>query len=140
MSEGAIDMTRLNAGAPLLNTHQRYDLRSVIGVVERAWLEKGGTAAASVRFSQREDVKPIERDVADRIIRNISVGYDIHEVREMPRDKGTGYRVMRVTKWAPFELSLVPVGADGRAQTRAEDGGSERSTLATVHFITEQQQ
>ncbi len=140
MSEGAIDMTRLNAGAPLLNTHQRYDLRSVIGVVERAWLEKGGTAAASVRFSQREDVKPIEQDVADRIIRNISVGYDIHEVREMPRDKATGYRVMRVTKWTPFELSLVPVGADSRAQTRAEDGGAERSTRATVHFITEQQQ
>lgn len=137
MSESAIDMTRLNSGAPLLNTHKRGDLSSVIGVVERAWVEKGGKAAASLRFSQRDDVKPIEQDVADRIIRNVSVGYDIHEVTEMPRDKATGYRVMRATKWSPFELSLVPVGADGRAQTRAPDEAA-RNTRCAVHYLTEQ--
>lgn len=140
MSEEAIDMTRLNAGAPLLDTHQRYSLSSVLGVVERAWFEeKGGKAAASVRFSQRDDVKPYEQDVADKIIRNVSVGYDILEVREMPRDKATGYRVMRVTRWAPFELSLVPVGADAQAQTRAAADHDVRRTRCAV-FLNESKQ
>ena len=37
-----VDLSRLNGGAPLLNTHGAYDLGDVIGVVERAWIEKGG--------------------------------------------------------------------------------------------------
>src|SRR6185369_408349 len=132
LSPGAVDMTRLNGGAPLLNTHRRFDLQDVIGVVERAWLEQG-LGAASVRFSQRDDVKPIEQDVADRIIRNVSVGYDIHEMREMPRDQATGYRVMRVTKWTPTELSFVPIGADSKAQARSEEGAKRTPCTLVMH-------
>src|SRR5512147_1996132 len=33
-----VDLTRLNNGAPLLNTHGAFDLAGVIGVVERAWI------------------------------------------------------------------------------------------------------
>lgn len=120
MTREACDLSRLNGGAPLLNTHQRWDLESVLGVVERAWIENG-IGGAAVRMSGRDEVKPIAQDVADKIVRNVSVGYDIHEIREMPRDPKTGYRVMRVTKWTPTEISFVPIGADQKAQSRAED-------------------
>lgn len=117
MSGGAVDLTRLNAGAPLLNNHGRGDLTDVVGVVERAWLD-GSQGLAQLRLSSREDVAPIAGDVADGIIRNLSVGYNVLEMQQDGFDEQTGYPIMRVTRWEPFELSLVPVGADAAAQVR----------------------
>src|SRR4051794_28538664 len=37
LDETHVDLSRLNGGAPLLNTHGAWDLSDVIGVVERAW-------------------------------------------------------------------------------------------------------
>ena len=34
-----VDLSRLNNGAPLLNSHGQWNLDDVIGVVERAWIE-----------------------------------------------------------------------------------------------------
>ncbi|MBK8211472.1 MAG: Mu-like prophage major head subunit gpT family protein [Rhodospirillales bacterium] len=114
-----VDLSRLNGGAPLLNTHGAFDLAGVIGVVERAWIAKNGDGyegRASVRFSAREDVEPLWQDVRAGIIRNVSVGYVVraYEVSEpdgqMP--------VWRAVDWQPLELSAVPVGADGGAGFR----------------------
>lgn len=116
VSDSAVRMERLNNGAPFLNTHSTWELGDVIGVVERAWLE-GGEGRALVRFSQREDVEPIFRDVRDGILRNISVGYSVHryEMTEEPDDKLPTYRAV---DWEPMELSLVPIGFDDGAKTR----------------------
>ena len=39
-----VDLSRLNGGAPLLNTHGAYDLEDVLGVVEAAWIDtRAGT-------------------------------------------------------------------------------------------------
>lgn len=119
MSADAVDLTRMNASAPVLNSHRRWELNDVIGVVERAWLE-GKQGLATLRFSSREEVAPIVRDVADGIIVNVSVGYEILEMRENGFDPDTGYRKMLVTRWQPFEVSFVPVGADPEAQARAQ--------------------
>jgi hypothetical protein len=62
LEEAHVDLSRLNGGAPLLNTHGAWDLRDVIGVVERAWIAREGEALAgraTVRFSDRADVEPI---------------------------------------------------------------------------------
>lgn len=120
VSRAAVDLSRLNNGAPLLNSHQRWDLRSVIGVIERAWIEEG-KGIAEFRFSAREEVKPINRDVDDGVIRNLSAGYEVLEMKDVGRDEKTGYRIMRATRWAPHELSLVPIGADQDAQLRSHD-------------------
>lgn len=119
MRAEAIDFSRLNGGAPLLNTHRSRDLSDQIGVVERAWLEDG-VGLAKLRFSARDEVKPIAQDVADGIIRNVSVGYSIEEMREEGFDPVTGHRIMLVTRWQPFEVSFVPVGADAAAQARSQ--------------------
>jgi phage major head subunit gpT-like protein len=131
-----VDLSRLNGGAPLLNTHGAWDLSDVIGVVERAWIAREGEALvgrARVRFSDREAVEPIWRDVAAGIIRNVSVGYSVRSY-EIAETEGAP-PVWRAVDWQPIELSAVPVGADAAAGFRAADPRGERGTydgLATT--------
>lgn len=120
VSDEAVDLSRLNAGAPVLDTHSAYALRSVIGVVERAWIE-GGEGRALIRLSDREEVAGIVRDVEAGIIRNISAGYWTIEQR-ITRDERTGKELREALRWLPGELSLVPVPADAGAQTRSAAG------------------
>jgi len=117
VSDTAVRLERLNNGAPFLNSHSQWELRDVIGVVEKAWIE-GGEGRALIRFSQREDVADILRDVQDRILRNISVGYVVHRY-EIMEDAEEKYPTYRAIDWEPMELSLVPIGFD--------DGGKVRS-------------
>ena len=119
LDESAVDLSRLNAGAPLLNTHGSWELRDQIGVVVDGSVSiDGGAGRATVQFSRREDVAGIVQDVRDGVVRNVSVGYSVQEWTDVtPPDQKK--RVWRATKWQPYELSLVPVPADPGAQTRA---------------------
>jgi phage head maturation protease len=128
MSPEAIDMTRLNSGAPLLDTHDCYELESVIGVVERAWIDNG-LGHAVVRFSERKEIAPIVADVKAGIIRNVSVGYQVHEY-EITAPQDGSMPTYRATKWEPYELSLVPIGADAKASVRKID---ERHPVSITH-------
>lgn len=112
-----VDLSRLESGAPLLNTHGTYDLDDIIGVVRRVWVA-GGEGRAVVEFSGREAVAPIAADVQAGIIRNVSVGYQVNKF-EITREDGK-LPVYRAVSWMPTEISLVPVGADAGAGTRAE--------------------
>lgn len=129
VSERAIDLSRLNAGAPVLNSHRGWDLGDVIGVVERAWIEHG-EGRARLRFSEREEVAPIFADIRAGIIRNVSVGYSVSEWKETRREDGT--RVRRAVRWQPAEISLVPVPADAKAQVRAAEGASLSTRAGTA--------
>lgn len=117
-----VRLGRLNAGAPLLNAHQRWDLGTVIGVVEDGSARLAdGAGTAKVRFSDREDVEPIFRDVKNKIIRNVSVGYAVYKIEKLPPDeRSEGLRIERAVDWEPHELSFVPIGADAGAGSRAE--------------------
>ena len=118
-----VDLARLNAGAPLLDTHGAWSLDGVIGVVERAWIEAGENTEgrAVVRFSEREDVEPVWRDVRSGIIRNVSVGYTVRAY-EITEETGK-VPIWRAVDWTPAELSAVPVGADAGAGFRGEARG-----------------
>ena len=117
MAPGAVRMDRLNKGAPLLDAHDSFSLRSQIGVVQRAWLD-GNEGRALVKFSRRDDVGPIFQDVQDGIYRNVSVGYKVHKTE---RDETGAVPVERAVDWEPYELSLVPIPADAGAQVRSEE-------------------
>lgn len=140
VSDGAVRLDRLNNGAPLLDTHNQYQLSAVLAVVERAWLE-GGEGHALVRFSKREDADVVFKDVVDGILRNISVGYAVHryEVVEEEDDKLPTYRAV---DWEPLELSLVPIGFDDGAKVRsaktpAEYEGQRFNTIFEVRSAIE---
>ena len=114
-----VDLSRLNAGAPLLNAHGAYNLLNLLGVVERAWIVDGSDGPhgrAVVRFSEREDVEPLWQDVQAGIIRNVSVGYAVRTYEVIEQDGQVP--VWRAIDWQPLELSAVPIGADQAAGFR----------------------
>ena len=119
VSEEAVDLSRLNNGAPLLDVHNSWSLKSQIGVVLSAKIE-GDIGTAVVQLSSREELEWLRRDIAEGVIRNVSVGYDHIEWTDSKNDDGTITRT--VTRWLPVELSLVPVPADAGGQTRGEQG------------------
>jgi hypothetical protein len=79
VSEDAVDLTRMKAGASVLNTHGQYDLRDVIGVVADAWID-GAEGRATVRMSERPEVAGIVADVQAGVIRHISAGYSVQRM------------------------------------------------------------
>jgi hypothetical protein len=130
VSTKAIRLDRLESGrAPVLDSHSRWSLASVMGVIEKGSTKiADGQARATVRMSNREDIAGIVADIRDGIIGNVSPGYITHSYREELRD-GTTYRI--ATDWEPIEISFVPVGADpdaGLARAFAREGGDRPQT------------
>lgn len=118
VSEKAIDLTRLNSGAPFIDMHNSYSLDKVIGVVEQAWI-KDGKGHAIIRIAKGdEDVEKIWNKIKQGIIRNISVGYSVEKFVEDTDEDGT--RTLTAVKWTPFELSAVTVPADAGAGVRSQ--------------------
>jgi hypothetical protein len=113
-----VNMERLASGAaPLLDTHSAWSLANQIGVVDAATIN-GKRGEATVRFSRRADVEPFYQDVLDKIIRNNSVGYRVYRFEDTGEAR-RGYPVLLATEWEPFEISMVPMGADVGARTRS---------------------
>jgi hypothetical protein len=128
----AIRLERLQRGAPLLNTHNQWDLEAQLGVVENLAIS-GGEGTCDVTFSRRPSVAGFVQDVQDRVIRNVSVGYARHRVEMVAPADENGIWEYRVTDWEPMEVSLVPIPADLDSQVRSgsapqtEDGQQIRT-------------
>ncbi len=118
VEEGAIRMDRLSRGAPLLNTHNSWDLEAQLGVVENPAI-RAGQGTCDVTFSRRPSVAGYVQDVGDGIIRNVSVGYVRHRVEMVAPDEEGGTWTYRVVDWEPYEVSLVPIPADLECQVRS---------------------
>jgi HK97 family phage major capsid protein/HK97 family phage prohead protease len=99
----AVDLTRLNDGAPLLFNH---DPDKLIGVVERAWVDEDQKRGyARVRMSRNPFAQEVMNDVRDGVLRNVSFGYAINDMEQRGED-------FIVTRWSAHELSLVSIPAD----------------------------
>lgn len=121
VSADAIDMTRLAAGAPALDSHSSWSTYAQVGVVERAWIE-GTEARATIRFPLPGIDPSADRLfglVSERIVRNVSVGYTIDRVRVVPPVTVGEVERRVVERWTPHEISFVTVPADPGAQVRA---------------------
>jgi phage head maturation protease len=133
-----VRMERMNSGAPLLDTHDSYELRGVIGVVEAGTAKVNGKqGTCTVRFAKAEDdpeADAIFRKVRDGIIQNVSVGYAVR-VYEKTEDVENKIPTYRAIDWEPYEVSLVPMGADPGAGVRS----SEPHQTAPCQFITRQE-
>ena len=123
VSERAIDLSRLNAGAPALDSHSVWSSFSQVGVVERAWIE-GKEGRATIRFPREGLDQAADRMfglISDGIIRNVSVGYSIDRAKVIEAEKKGEVEKRIVERWTPLEVSFVTVPADPRAQVRAAD-------------------
>jgi HK97 family phage major capsid protein len=108
-AEDEMDRGWIGGGtAPLLLDH---DSRQVVGVVEGVTLGEDRKARAVVRFGRSALAEEVMRDVADGIRTNVSVGYELLDIREEPAKKGEP-QTYRAVRWRPLEVSLVSIPAD----------------------------
>lgn len=134
LKPGSVRLDRLNAGAPFLDTHDDWSLRSVIGAVAPGSAKvEGGKGLARVKLSRAPDDAAIVEKIRDGIIRNISVGYAIHRVEKTDADGDGQDDEWRVVDWEPLEISAVPVPADAGSQIRKAD---DDAALTLCEFIT----
>lgn len=106
--DNAVDLSRMNSGANVLFNH---DHDKVVGVVESAKIGADKKGRAVVRFGKSDFANQVWQDVQDGILRNVSVGYKIMELKQTgTRDDGAD--IYTATSWMPFEVSLVSVPAD----------------------------
>src|SRR5690606_24063116 len=96
----AIDLTRVPL--PLVEQHEHGRLN--IGIVENLRIE-AGTLRGDVVLGQSTRANELWPDIKAGIVRNLSVAYLVldHRVK--------GGTVL-VTRWQPFEVSLVSIPAD----------------------------
>jgi HK97 family phage major capsid protein len=104
---GAMDLSRMNDGAPWLWGH---DPNKVLGVVEKAWLGEDRRLYSTVRWSPNTLDKGNEeykrrQDIQAGITRNVSFAYEIEDLDE----RADGFYV---TSWPVLEVSSVSVPAD----------------------------
>lgn len=115
MDQGAWNLSQL-IGGPVLDSHRRDSVRDVIGTVEMATVENN-CAVATIRFSDREDVAGIPRDIQTGILKSVSVGYRANH-REFMEN---GNRVREATSIVPREISVTRW-----ARTRRRESGVRR--------------
>jgi len=117
----AVNLERLNGGANLLINHG-WD--NYVGVVDNARIDGDRRGRASVRFGSGAHAQEVWQDVQDGILRSVSVGYKIEDMILQRDSEDTGEEYL-VTKWTPYEISLVTVPADqsvgvGRSQSPSQ--------------------
>ncbi|PZX03193.1 prohead protease/major capsid protein fusion protein [Celeribacter halophilus] len=116
----ALRLDRLNAGGPFLNSHRGYGLESVLGsVVPGSVRIEGGKGYATIRLTEAEDAAPIVQRILEGTVRNVSVGYRVHQYEITKKD---GEREeWRAVDWEPMEISAVAIPADPGSQTRSAE-------------------
>lgn len=76
ISDESIDFSRLNSGAcAFLKDH---DPEKVLGVITKSWIE-GNKLKCTVKFSEREEVQAIVKDIQQGIMTCTSIGYSIEK-------------------------------------------------------------
>ncbi len=123
--QGSADLNRLNDGAPLLFNH---DPDRIIGVVQTAMISNG-RGVATVRFASTDAAQEMAAMVNDGIIRNVSFGYQILEMKEAP--KGT----FTATRWVPYEISLVSIPADPTVGVGRSDDQQETPMTKVIREL-----
>ena len=119
VSPTALRLGRLNSGAaPVLDTHSDFTLENIKGVVMGGSARiENGLGYASLKIDGGVENESVIRKIRDGIIRNVSVGYRVHRY-EVIRSEGT-VPLYRAVDWEPYEISLVPIGADAGAGIRS---------------------
>jgi hypothetical protein len=136
MTAEACDLSRLNAGAPFLDSHRDNDLAHVLGsIVPGSARIIGGRGIARVLLSRAAGDADTIQKIKDGIIRNVSVGYSVDQLEIIPQEDADP--IYKITRWAPHEISGVAIGADAGAQVaqtgkRKASGGSSPTTARAI--------
>lgn len=120
-SDVAVDLTRLNEIGVLLFNHNRD---SVVGKVERAWVEDG-RGEAIVEFDKDQESEKIYQKVKSHTLKGTSVSYAVdswEEVSAGGKSKDGRFEgpARVAARWSPLEISVVSVPADATVGVERE--------------------
>lgn len=117
----SVMLERLNSGGPVVDSHRTWSIDDQFAVVVRAWVDNSTKECRAVlRLSTAESDKSRVQKIKDGIVRNVSVGYDIHEARIVEGDENK-IPELYATKWEPAEISFTPVPADYLSGSRSKN-------------------
>jgi len=121
-----IDMSRtMPNGLPLLINHD--DTTLPVGRLKNIRLDSDTKKLrGDAYFSGRADAQSVRQDILDGIISDVSIGYRILDYKVRKAELEDTPNDFLVTKWQPYEGSLVGLPADnsvgvGRADTEDEE-------------------
>lgn len=110
MDPAAIQLDRINSGAPFLEDHRQYDLTAVRGVwVKGSVRVENGELVGRVKLSRSKRAEDTVTDILDGVTTSTSVGYLVHKW-EVVRENGVEIRT--AVEWEPIEGSVVCIPAD----------------------------
>ena len=112
INQKAVNIDRLNNGAPLLFNH---DTDKLLGMVQKAYIIED-RIYVRVRFSANDQFADrIYKDILDGLIKNVSIGYLIEQYNDV---KQAGINKRYVEKWMIYETSIVSIPADNTVGIR----------------------
>jgi HK97 family phage major capsid protein/HK97 family phage prohead protease len=107
-AKGAVNMERFKSGRA--NVLVNHDPSDWVAVIDSARVDDDKVGRAVVRFGNSARANEVFRDVREGILTSISVGYSRDDMKlTKESDDGDEYTV---TRWTPFEASLVTIPAD----------------------------
>src|ERR1700690_2690162 len=147
---GGARLDRLNAGAPIFDTHLTGDdyksviagkagTKAQVGVVNKAWAD-GTNGMATLKFDLGDaDGAELFRKVSSGIVQNLSFGawiYSREKTKGQAQTEGAPegkppysnpneIGMFTATDWDPFEISVVPVPADFNTTVLSAEAGGE---------------
>lgn len=122
---GEVDLSRLENGASLLFNHNR-DVQ--LGTITKPEMQ-GGKCYVEARLSEAPDVESYRIRMKERILKDVSVGYEVSDEGELVGKKD-GLPIFKF-RWFPHEASMCTIAADitvGLGRTRTEEHPKEGST------------
>jgi hypothetical protein len=113
-------------GAPVLNSHQRNDIKNILGSVTDVTVV-GKEVHATIRMSKSAEGEAAVQAALEGHLRGISFGYRIDATKESVEG---GRRIVTITKLTPVEISLVPIPADPAAVIRSDNGSGATGPIS----------
>ena len=116
-----VDLDFARRGAPVLDSHQRFSVRDVVGCIDRIDVD-GRQGTATLRLSDRDEVAGLAQDVESGILRFVSVGTRLRVLRDIT-EEGDPVRHFFAELHEPIEISLAPIPKDRGAVMQTEQAG-----------------
>lgn len=132
--EGHLRKSRLDAGVPVLDNHNKWDgTKGVLGRMTNYAIE-GKQATGTLLFSQRNEyTNGVWKDVQDGILNTVSCGYRVYAyVDTNPTRSADELPILKAVDWEVFEISMAPIPADVNAKTRNEDQELTETTITSI--------
>lgn len=129
-SPDAIRAERLiNGNVSFIESHDDWSTDGVYGRVISHRFESG-TLIGTVLLATREEVAGKVKDIRSGVLKNCSVGYDVHGYEASERD---GVPVITVTDWEPLEISICAINKDRNSVVRSEGAKPQFTEITVSH-------